>query len=100
MVSVNRRMLLPGMRAEVEFTSKHFEDVVRCPNEAIRPDLQGNLGVYIPNPDALPNEPPFTFVPCKIGLTDGINTHVTAGLEEGTIVYTRLPVWSGSDNNK
>lgn len=98
-VSENRDKLLPGMRAEVEFTSEHFENVVLCPNEAIRPGPDGDLGVYVPRSDAPPGEFPYTFRPCKIGLTDGSKTHIKDGLEEGTIVYTRLPARprSGSD---
>ncbi|MCH7870340.1 MAG: HlyD family efflux transporter periplasmic adaptor subunit [Planctomycetes bacterium] len=98
-VSENREKLLPGMRAEVEFTSEHFEAVILCPNEAIRPGPDGTLGVYVVRSDAPPGELPYTFRPCKIGLTDGSKTHIKDGIEEGTIVYTKLPLRtrSGSD---
>ncbi len=99
-VSENRDKLLPGMRAEVEFTSEHFEDVMLCPNEAIRSGPDGDLGVYVPRSDTPPGELPYTFKPCKIGLTDGSKTHVKEGIEEGTIVYTRLPVRTRSDSDE
>ena len=98
-VSENRHKLLPGMRAEVEFTSEHFDGVVLCPNEAIRPGPDGGLGVYVPRSDAASGERPYVFMPCKIGLTDGSVTHIKSGIEAGTIVYTKLPLQtrSGSD---
>lgn len=89
--SENRGRLLSGMRAEVRFTSEHVENVLLCPNEAIREGPNGNLGVYVPKPGAAPNEYKTEFVPCKFGLDNGNFSEVREGLEEGAVVYTRLP---------
>jgi multidrug efflux pump subunit AcrA (membrane-fusion protein) len=90
--SANRDRLLPGMRADVSFTSEHAENVVLCPNEAIREGMGGKLGVYIPKPDAPPEERETEFIPCKFGLDNGNYSEVREGLTEGTVVYTKLPV--------
>ena len=91
--SENRDLLLPGMRADVRFTSEHLENVVLCPNEAIREGPSGGLGVYIPKKDAPPSEREVEFITCKFGLSNGNYSHVLCEeLTEGVTVYTRLPV--------
>ncbi|MBI4719420.1 MAG: HlyD family efflux transporter periplasmic adaptor subunit [Planctomycetes bacterium] len=90
--SENRSILLPGMRADVRFTAEHVENVVLCPNEAIREGPEGGLGVYIPKPGAPTTERATQFVPCKLGLDDGNQVEIREGLAEGAIVYTKLPV--------
>lgn len=99
-VSENKDKLLPGMRAEVEFTSEHRENVVLCPNEAIRTGPNGDYGVYVPAESTAEEERPVEFIPCKIGLTDGAMTEIREGIEEGTVVYTRLPAKTRSGNRK
>jgi multidrug efflux pump subunit AcrA (membrane-fusion protein) len=64
-------VLLPGMRADVSFTSEEVKDVVLCPNEAIRDGPSGGLGVFIPDPSAPPEERLTRFVPCNFGLDNG-----------------------------
>ncbi|RME36233.1 MAG: HlyD family efflux transporter periplasmic adaptor subunit [Planctomycetota bacterium] len=83
--------LLPGMRADVRFTSEHAENVLLCPNEAIREGPGGALGVFVPDPDAPPNERATRFVPCEFGLDNGNYSEVRSGLKEGDVVYTKLP---------
>lgn len=89
--SENRIRLLSGMRAEVSFTSEHAENVLLCPNEAIREGANGQLGVYIPKPGAPPTERETEFVPCKFGLNNGNYSEVLEGLDDGAVVYTKLP---------
>lgn len=98
--SDNRNMLLPGMRADVRFTSEHVTDVVLCPNEAIREGPGGKLGVYVPKKDALPDERATEFLVCQFGLDNGSYSEVRAGLEEGTVVYTKLPRTPARKNKK
>ena len=90
--SANRDRLLPGMRADVSFTSEYAENVVLCPNEAIREGTGGKLGVYVPKPGAPPQERETEFIACKFGLDNGNYSEVREGLTEGEIVYTKLPV--------
>ena len=89
--SANRGRLLSGMRAEVRFTSEHVENVLLCPNEAIREGPNGKLGVYVPKAGAQPSEHETEFVPCKFGLDNGNYSEVHEGLDEGAVVYTKLP---------
>ncbi len=89
--SENRTRLLSGMRAEVRFTSEHVENVLLCPNEAIREGPKGQLGVYIPKAGGAPSAHETTFVPCKFGLDNGNYSEVREGLNEGSVVYTKLP---------
>ncbi|MFQ5494878.1 MAG: efflux RND transporter periplasmic adaptor subunit [Phycisphaerae bacterium] len=87
----NKSKLLPGMRGEVSFTSEHLQDVLLCPNDAVRTGLSGEFGVYVPDEDASPEAWPVRFVACEIGLSDGAVTQIKSGLTEGMTVYTKLP---------
>lgn len=98
--SDNKSMLLPGMRADVRFTSEHVSDVVLCPNEAIREGTGGHLGVYIPDPTADPSERETKFISCKFGLDNGSYSEVREGLSEGMAVYTKLPRKTSRDRDK
>lgn len=85
--------LLPGMRADVTFTSEHVSNAVLCPNEAIREGRTGRLGVYIPKPGVDPNERETTFIPCTFGLDNGNYSQVLCDeIPAGLTVYTKLPV--------
>ncbi|MBI1825885.1 MAG: HlyD family efflux transporter periplasmic adaptor subunit [Planctomycetes bacterium] len=95
-VSDNRSLLLPGMRAEVTFTSERVNNALLCPNEAIRESSRGGFGVYIPKPGVASTERETQFVPCKFGLDNGTYSEVRDGLAEGQVVYIKLP--SKSDN--
>lgn len=98
--SDNRSRLLPGMRADVRFTSEHLENVVLCPNEAIRPGSDGELGVFIPKAGSTPEEKSVEFVSCKFGLSDGNHSHVKDGLGEGDVVYVKLPAQRDRDKER
>lgn len=89
--SENRDVLLPGMRADVRFTSEHVSNALLCPNEAIQEGPSGRLGVYIPKIGANPQEREVEFVACTFGLDNGNFSEVRAGLKEGDVVYTKLP---------
>lgn len=89
--SENRSILLPGMRADVEFTSEHVSNVVLCPNEAIKEGPTGKLGVYVPAAGATPQSHDTKFVVCTFGLDNGNYSEVRAGLEPGDKVYTKVP---------
>lgn len=89
--SPNREKLLPGMRAEVAFTSEHVENALLCPNEAIHERSTGEYGVYVPKDNPEPDEEPIVFVRCEIGLSDGTLTEIRSGLTEGQKIYKRLP---------
>ena len=97
-VSENRDRLLPGMRADVRFTSEHVENVVLCPNEAIHEGPVGELGVYVPK-DAPEGQWPAEFVACKFGLDNGNYSEVREGLVKGDVVYTKLPAKRDSDKD-
>lgn len=90
-VSENKVKLLPQMQADVVFTSEHLENVLLCPNEAIREGADGGLGVYVPADDTLGPDAEPEFVACKVGLTDGTMSQVVEGLERGLTVYTKMP---------
>lgn len=98
--SPNRDKLLPGLRAEVRFTSEHVADVVLVPNEAIREGPSGRLGVYVPKAGARPEDGLTEFVVCSFGLDNGNYSEVRDGLNEGQQVYTRLPVKEDDDDDK
>lgn len=89
--SDNRKLLLPGMRADVRFTSDFVNNALLVPNEAIREGPNGELGVHIPKPGAGPDDRDTVFVSCKFGLDNGNYSEVKEGLDEGALVYTRLP---------
>ena len=99
-ISENRDLLLPGMRADVSFTSEHAENVVLCPNEAIREGPGNELGVYVPDDEAPAEERKVKFVACKFGLDNGNYSEVIEGLEEDTVVYLRLPPQRDRDRER
>jgi len=99
--SENRDLLLPGMRADVRFTSEHLDNVLLCTNEAVREGPNGRLGVYVPKKDAPSSEQQTEFVPCKFGLSNGNYSHVLCEeLTDGMIVYTKLPVTPDRDKRR
>jgi len=98
--SENRDVLLPGMRADVRFTSDHVSNALLCPNEAIHEGPSGKLGVYIPKPGEDPQEHEVQFVPCTFGLDNGNYSEVRAGVEEKMEVYTKLPRKREEDRKK
>jgi HlyD family secretion protein len=99
-LSDNRSKLLPGMRADVSFTSEHVADALLCPNEAIREGPNAELGVYVPpeQPGAVDAEP--EFMACKVGLSNGSFSVIKEGLKEGMTVYTKMPMIIGKKKDK
>lgn len=93
--------LLPGMRADVSFTSEHVENVVLCPTEAIKRGVNGELGVYVPKNDPPPGETAEPeFIPCELGLDNGNFAEVRSGVAEGAKVYVTLPAKRDADEGK
>jgi len=92
LTSDNRTKLLAGMQADVEFTAQSAYDVVLVPHDAIRKNEFGKLGVYIPDESAPEEDQPAAkFVPCRLGLDNGMFAEVLEGLQEGQKVYVKLP---------
>ena len=98
--SAERGKLLSGMRADVRFTSEHVEDVLLCPNEAIREGPAGKLGVYVPKKGVPATERATEFIPCRFGLDNGNYSEVLEGLTEGTSVYSKLPAKVKDDEDQ
>ncbi|MFQ5463514.1 MAG: efflux RND transporter periplasmic adaptor subunit, partial [Phycisphaerae bacterium] len=88
--SANKNLLLPGMRADIRFTSEHVEDVLLCPNEGIREGRNNELGVYVQPAGDAAAEP--QFVACTFGISNGRYSQVLCeDLKERDVVYTKLP---------
>lgn len=98
--SENQDILLPGMRADVEFTSDHAANVLLCPNEAIREGPGGALGVYVPQKGASATELLTEFIPCKFGLDNGSYSQVLEGLTDRMAVYIKQPAKLQRDRKK
>lgn len=96
-VSDNRHLLLPGMRADVQFTSKFLKDVLLCPNEAIKEDRNSEYGVYLAQSSPEGETDP-VFLPCKFGESNGRYSRIKCDeLKEGDTVFTRLPIKQRED---
>jgi HlyD family secretion protein len=88
LTSDNRKELMLGMNANVEFTTQKRNNVLLVDNEAIH-IINDEKGVYIPA-DPPPGDP--VFVPLKLGETNGSVTEITSDqLKEGQDIYTKLP---------
>jgi multidrug efflux pump subunit AcrA (membrane-fusion protein) len=98
--SENKAKLLTGMRADVSFTSEFVKNALLCPNEAVREGPRGKLGVYIPKTDSAPGEHETQFVDVRFGLDNGNYSEVLDGLDEGTLVYIKLPAKTDSSKDK
>jgi RND family efflux transporter MFP subunit len=82
--------LKDGMSATAEVIIERSDDVLLIPNRAIRGTLQNPKVVVLVNEQQEERE-------IVLGLTDGINTEVLSGLEEGEEVV--LPTSSGGQSN-
>jgi multidrug efflux pump subunit AcrA (membrane-fusion protein) len=93
--------LLPGMRADVMFTSEHIANATLCPNEAIHEGSKGQLGVYVPKLGAAEEDRATTFIPCKFGLDNGNYSEILCDeLTANMTVYTKLPIKPDRDNKR
>lgn len=90
-VSDNRDKLMSAMQADVEFTAQSVYDAVLVPHDAIKRDPNNNLGVYVPGTKKGEQEPEPKFRKCRFGLDNGVSAQVLEGVEQGEVVYTRLP---------
>ena len=91
LTSQNRDKLLTGMQADVEFTAQSVSDAVLVPHEAIHRNDMGEIGVYISVMDES-GQRDKEFVPCRFGLDNGQYAEVMEGIDDGTEVYTKLPL--------
>ncbi len=91
LTSENRGKLMAGMQADVEFTAQAAYDVVLVPHEAIRRNDVDVLGVYVPEQGENSEDVEPKFVPCRIGLDNGMYAEVLDGPSEVDVVYTVLP---------
>ncbi len=90
--SANQHLLLPGMRADIRFTSEHVENVLLCPNEAIREGHNNELGVYVQRAGDEESEAEPQFVGCSFGISNGRYSQILCDdLKERDVVYTKLP---------
>jgi HlyD family secretion protein len=90
-ISDNRDKLMSAMQADVEFTAQSVYDAVLVPHDAIKRDPNNDLGVYVPGTKKGEQEPEPEFHKCRFGLDNGMFAQVLEGVEEGEVVYTRLP---------
>jgi HlyD family secretion protein len=99
-----REKLFLGMQAEVRFTAQTVEDALLVPNEAVR--TKGDeIGVFVPdcgdpNDERQRKSADPTFVSIKRGLTNGLETEVREGLEEGQWVFKALPITMGGEEEE
>jgi len=75
--SRNKSLLRPEMTTNVEIIAASKEDVLLVPNEAVS-RKRGQPVCQVAQTDGTTEERPV-----EVGLTDGVNTEVTAGLTEG-----------------
>jgi HlyD family secretion protein len=104
--------LLPGMTANIAIVVAHKDDALRVPNSALRfkmpereAQAQDTSAPVTPRPERKPPGPRIRSqqrsvyvmppeggkphrVDVKLGISDGVYTEVTAGLEEGDMVVT------------
>jgi len=89
--SDNRHLLMSSMQADVEFTAKSVYDTLLVPHEAIKRGPDNELGVYKAVDVPGESKPKPEFVRCRIGLDNGTFAQVIEGVEEGDVVFTKLP---------
>jgi len=75
--SRNKSLLRPEMTTNVEIIAASKEDVLLVPNEAVS-RKRGQPVCQVAQTDGTTEERPV-----EVGLTDGVNTEITAGLTEG-----------------
>lgn len=90
-IGENREKLLSGMRADVRFTLEKAENVLICPNDAIKEGPGGELGVFVPDAGGTRDAPRSRFVSCRFGIDNGNYSEIREGLSEGMVVYTKVP---------
>jgi RND family efflux transporter MFP subunit len=78
--------LKPGMYARVQLTVAERADAVALPNNAIV-NVNGKPGVFLAAAGA-PAGTTAKFVPVQLGIHDGDNVEIVAGVKEGTRVIT------------
>jgi HlyD family secretion protein len=73
-----------GMSATVDIITNEHKDVLLIPSRAIKEDNQGNPVVDVKVNQKIETRP------VKVGISDGLNTEITSGLNAGeTVIITR-----------
>ncbi len=83
-----------GMSANVDIVSTERTGVLLVPNRAIKEDSQGNPAV-----DVMVNKKVETR-PVQVGISDGINTEITSGLNAGDTVIINPVINRALDNKR
>ena len=73
-----------GMSAEADIIISERSGVLLVPDRAIKQDSQGNPIVYVMVDEQIEERP------VVIGISDGYQTEIVAGLEEGEIVAIEI----------
>ncbi|MCH8568998.1 MAG: efflux RND transporter periplasmic adaptor subunit [Balneolales bacterium] len=101
----NREMLLkPGMTTEVSVITAERDNVLRVRNTALRARLPD--GIRTPDPDGHPEGAPRVYVlrdneivavAVETGLSDGVNTEILSGINEGDELAVGLSLIRNQD---
>jgi HlyD family secretion protein len=104
----NEEMLLkPGMTTEVSIITAEQHDVLRVRNTALRARLPD--GVRPATPDHISEGEPRVYVvrdgrlevvAVETGLSDGVNTEIISGIEEGDVLAVGLSLTTGQDQGR
>lgn len=90
--NVYKLTVLQNAQAEARFTARAVRNALLVSYDAAQRNPNGeDYGVYVPVPQPGTLRPKPTFKPCKFGADDGIMIEVKSGLNEGDVVYTKLP---------
>lgn len=90
--NVDKLVGLLNTQAEAHFMAKAVHNAVLVPYDAVQKNPNGDgYGVYVPDvkPGSTTTEP--RFVKCTLGADNGIVVEVREGVQEGQMVYTKLP---------
>jgi HlyD family secretion protein len=80
-----------GMSATVDIVLSDLTDVLLVPDRAIRYDEQGNPVVQVMVTGEPEGTPEIEERPVVIGVSDGFQTEIISGLEEGEVVVIEVP---------
>ena len=90
---------LMGLQADLSFETKTQEDVLLVPNEALRSEGT-ECYVFVPHREKPGERLGAKKVWVKIGETDGVNTVIHSGLQEGDEVWTQTPVLTARERQE
>lgn len=106
-VDNEEQLLKPGMTTEVNIITAEQHDVLRVRNTALRARLPD--GVRPPTPDHISEGEPRVYVvrngqlevvAVETGLSDGVNTEIISGLQEGDVLAVGLSLSTGQTQER